>query len=93
VLQGGAQPNDAVETLADAHALLVAQPRLVEEGGEGGCVHCWQLARIVPPDLLRLAIFTTSVRARASEAQAVRSILGLLLEQVRRATISDRHVM
>ena len=75
--------------VVNQQAICIGPPNRHTENGIAIDIHIWGVTRAVPPRTLRLAIFTTTVRADQADSEKTRSTLAMLLNEVRACIISD----
>jgi hypothetical protein len=78
-----------VERLANSHVMCIGPVNKTEERGQPLDLHRWAVARSVPPDNVRLALFTTTIAVGVVAPNHTRALLDMLLTQVRNCRIAD----
>ena len=77
-----------VEVLANGHLLRI-DSLPAEEEGTALLTRCWQLARVYPPDEVRLATFTHTLLTKSINTRGAQDELGSIDQEVRRASFID----
>lgn len=78
------QPAAVIEALPDKLSAMLSYSKTVQEGDELLKIYYWQIANMIPPRHLRLAVFSYCFLASQESSATIRNELSMLNQSLRK---------